>query len=158
VTAGGMATYTLGIGGAGVAGTAALTCTSARTGVTCSVPASVLVSASSTITFKVTVTTMARTTAYFSPFGGFRTAWFCAVALLGLLWWPKAANAKQSVRSLLWAASALLMLAAAGCGGGSGASTPPPVSGGTPAGSYNLTVTATSGSTTQSVPLTLTVQ
>ena len=44
------------------------------------------------------------------------------------------------------------------CGGGSSHTTPPP-GGGTPAGTYNITVSgAATGATTQTAPLTLTVQ
>jgi hypothetical protein len=44
-----------------------------------------------------------------------------------------------------------------GCGGGSSSTTPPPVTG-TPAGTYMITVTATSGSATANTQLTLVVQ
>jgi hypothetical protein len=46
-----------------------------------------------------------------------------------------------------------------GCGGGSSSTPPPPPPvTGTPAGTYTITVTATSGSTTATTPLTLIVQ
>ena len=45
-----------------------------------------------------------------------------------------------------------------GCGGGSSSTPPPPVQTGTPAGTYAITVTATSGSTTSTAALTLVVQ
>jgi len=45
-----------------------------------------------------------------------------------------------------------------GCGGGSSSSTPPPAQTGTPAGTYAITVTATSGSTNTTAALTLVVQ
>ncbi len=51
VTAGATATYALSIGGAGMSGTASLTCTGAPTEATCSVPASVTLSATTASTF-----------------------------------------------------------------------------------------------------------
>jgi hypothetical protein len=47
--------------------------------------------------------------------------------------------------------------ACGGGGGGGGTTTPPPPSGGTPAGTYTVTVTATSENRTQQIPLTLKV-
>jgi hypothetical protein len=58
------------------------------------------------------------------------------------------------------AATALgMVLFMASCGGGSSTPPPPPTApqGGTPAGMQNLVVTATSGSATRTINLTLTV-
>jgi hypothetical protein len=64
-------------------------------------------------------------------------------------------------RVALSACLVLMPIAAAtllgGCGGGGGSSPAPPVTG-TPAGTYTITVTATSGSTTGKTTLTLIVQ
>ena len=49
-----------------------------------------------------------------------------------------------------------LILVSIGCGGGGGSSPPPPQIG-TPAGTYSVTVTATSGSTVHTTSLTLAV-
>ena len=57
VTAGSTATYTLSIGGAGINGTATLTCTGAPKGATCTVPGTENVSATTASTFNVTVST-----------------------------------------------------------------------------------------------------
>src|SRR5580704_9581907 len=51
----------LAIGGAGISGTASLTCTGAPAGATCSVPATVTVSASAPSNFTVSVSTATRT-------------------------------------------------------------------------------------------------
>jgi hypothetical protein len=54
--------------------------------------------------------------------------------------------------------AASLLTACGGGGGGSSYTPPPPTIGGTPAGTYTLTVTAASGSFTHSVNLTVVVQ
>jgi hypothetical protein len=52
----------------------------------------------------------------------------------------------------------VFFVAGVGCGGGSGSSNNNNVTPGTPAGSYNITVTATSGAVTHSANVLLTVQ
>jgi hypothetical protein len=157
VGAGSMATYKLSIGGGGFSGTASLTCTGAPQGANCSFPsgATINVSGSSASPFNVTVTTTSRATAAFSPSSTSSRSWLWAVLLIGVVILP---NAKRKERSAwriirLWPLLLLVLLSA--CGGGGSTSTNPI---GTPAGTYSLTVTATSGSVKQSVPLTLTVQ
>ena len=66
-------------------------------------------------------------------------------------WMQNQAGRARTLRVALSLCLILMPIAAAtvlvGCGGGSSSTTPPPVTG-TPAGTYTLTVTATSGSTT----------
>lgn len=157
VTAGATATYALSIGGAGMAGTASLTCSGAPTGATCSVPATVTLSATTASSLNVSVPTTARSHVWFFPSGP--TPWLWGLAILGCLVLMKAASAQPSPR-LRWRFAPLLALALCACGGGGSPTptpTPTPNPNGTPAGAYTIVVTAKSGSTTQTQNLTLTV-
>jgi hypothetical protein len=80
-------------------------------------------------------------------------------ALAGICFSGVVRKRRRAVFVVATVAGALL-LAAVGCGGsGGGSSNPPPQTDpGTPAGSYTITVTATSGSTTHTAPLLLLVQ
>ncbi len=85
VVAGQTATYTLSIGGAGLSGTASLSCTGSPTGANCSVPASEPFSSTVPATFNLSVTTTARTVGAirlptFAPMAGL---WI--FALLGMV-------------------------------------------------------------------------
>lgn len=154
--AGGTVIYTLAIGGAGMAGPASLSCTGAPTGATCSVPANVLLSASTVSVFNATVTTTLRSNVLFFP-NGF-IPWLWALAILGSLICLEASS-HQSSPTLHRRLAPLLALTLCACGGGS---SPNPThtiaSNGTPAGAYTIVVTAKSGTTTQTQNLTLTVQ
>jgi FG-GAP-like repeat/Abnormal spindle-like microcephaly-assoc'd, ASPM-SPD-2-Hydin/FG-GAP repeat len=154
VAAGQPASYTLSIGGTGMSGTATLTCTGAPQGVVCSVPATATVSATAASNIQVSVTTTSRAMAAanhrgLSPFGG-----ALAAILTGIILVPTAWKKRDPKMSCLGALVIALMLISS-CGGGSSSSTNP---NGTPAGSYNMTVTATMNSATQSTTLTLIVQ
>jgi hypothetical protein len=154
VSAGSSATYSLSIGGQGMSGTASLACTGAPMGATCSVPATVSVSATNATTFAASVTTTSNGTVV-PRFESFRsTPWLWAIVLIALL------VILQRRHGWRWARACLvcfLFSAAVGlgsCGGGNGNSK----SNGTPTGTYKLNVTAQVGSTSQSTTLTLTVQ
>jgi hypothetical protein len=154
VTAGQTASYTLSIGGAGISGTASLSCTGAPMGATCSVPVSEPLSSTVPATFSVKVTTTSRTLGVLSPVS-MPVPWLWAVAALGIVVWPgmRAPKRRRYPRLL----PLMLSLFWVSCGGGSvGGQQPNP--NGTPAGSYTLTVTATSGTTTQATSLILVVQ
>ncbi len=143
-------------------GTVALSCTSvsAPTGVTCSVPASFALGAAAstqTATFTTTSRTSAASIAVW-PVGRF-TLLTLSLALLsfgGLLLMPsKRLRAVVRMRrglAILIAGVAMLSVLG-GC-----ADSPKPNLGGTPAGTYVYTVTATSGTLTHTQTITLTVQ
>jgi hypothetical protein len=151
VTAGQAANYKLSIGGAGVSGMATLTCAGTPTGATCSLPASVNVSASTASTFTVSVSTTGASA--LSVPSSSKLTWTWAVAFFGVFLIPAGAR-REAVNRLWLLPLLLLLLLGSGCGGGSS----PPGTGGTPAGTYTLTVQATLDATTGSMPLTLKVQ
>lgn len=152
VTAGSTATYHLTIGGTGFAGTVDLKCTGApATGSTCTVPTNITLSPSTSSAFTVAVTTTSRMAAAKSS--GHRD-WLWAFAVFGFVCLPAGRKKRGSPRWLR-GATLLLLSFLCSCGGGSGPQTNP---NGTPAGQYSLTVTASAVSTTQSLPLKLTVQ
>ena len=150
VAAGTTAKYTLQIGGGGMSGTATLTCSGAPLGATCSLPGSESVSATSASEFTVSVSTMERTSSALTG----RSLEMWAMLLFGLVVLPT--SGRKNRRALLHRASLslLLILFISSCGGG-GASRG---TGGTPAGTYNLTVAASMNGTMQSQVLKLTVQ
>ena len=156
VPAGQTANYNLSIGGSGVSGTATLTCTGAPMGADCSVPTSMSLSATLASIFKVTVSTTSRTTATLAPSRSQRSPWFWAVAIFGVIFLPRPVR-KRSALSVARTLPFLLLLFLCSCGGGS-SSSPQSNPNGTPAGTYQLAVNATSGSQIQSISLTLTVQ
>ena len=157
VQAGQPAGYQLSIGGAGLSGTASLSCSGAPTGAACSVPPSMNINASSATPFNVSVTTTSRTMSMLHP-GNLRSRWLWATSLLCLVILPTARRKKQLVfigRGL----PILLLLLICSCGGGSGSSSGSTTNpNGTPAGTYQLTVAAKSGSVSQSIMLTLKVE
>ena len=169
VPAGQPASYSLTIGGTGMSGTAALTCTGAPQGATCTVPASVTVSGTTASTVNVSVTTTARTLASAAAssvgqsksrgligFGG-----MFAALLLGMVFvpvsWRKRSLKRAAGGVYLGVMVATLMLIAS-CGGSSSGSGSGTNTSGTAVGTYSLAVTATLNSATQTVALTLVVQ
>ncbi len=165
IAAGQNASYTMSIGGAGMSGTAFLSCSGSPTGTTCSVPGSQPYSAMASTTFTVTITTTPRTSGALHFQGFSRMTFLWAFATLGIVFLPGTRNGKRSWGRYTRIAPLSLLLLLASCGGGAaantgtgGAGTPVTNPNGTPAGTYTLSVTATSGSMTQSSPVTLVVQ
>jgi sugar lactone lactonase YvrE len=172
VSAGATATYNLSLSGS-QAVTATITCTGAPTAATCTpAPASVAVTPTAAGTFKVSITTTARSSMVpftqpstkMQPPSFMQIAPMATLALLFVIammlgWMQNEAGRARTLRVALSICLILMPIAAAtvlvGCGGGS-SSTPPPATG-TPAGSYTITVTATSGSTNSTLALTLVV-
>jgi len=139
----------LSMGDGGVSGTASLSCSGAPKGSTCALPSTVNVDAATPATFKLTVSTTLRTMAVLAtPQSG----WLWATGILALAVLPCSQKKTKRYLPLVLVVASLLP----SCGGGS--SGPSQNSNGTPAGTYNLTVTATMGSNTQATSLTLTVQ
>ncbi len=173
VTAGGSATYKLSITPAnGFNKTIALSCTGAPALATCSVsPPSVSPNGTSAATATVTLTTTAPTMT--APRGPFalppfvsvppRNLWITFAALLLLVvaasWARRGGDHRSPLqvrrRKLALALALATVLVWVGCGGGPG----PTVthSSGTPAGTYALTLTGSSGSLSNSTTVSVTV-
>lgn len=143
-----------------MSGTATVGCTGAPTGADCTFPGgtSVNVNAMQASPFTVQVTTTSRTMAAALPNRTMPWRWMWPIAGFVLL--PGSIARKRPGRRAVWVLPFLMLVLLCACGGGgsstggSGSSNP----NGTPAGTYKLTVTATLGSTQESIPLTLTVQ
>jgi hypothetical protein len=158
IVAGQTATYTLSIGGAGLSGTATLSCTGSPTGANCSVPASEPFSSTVPATFNLSVTTTSRN------LGALRLPAFAPVAglwvfaLLGMVVHPGTRIPTRSLRRYLPLTLLTLLLFVCSCGGSGSSGSPQPNPNGTPAGTYTLNVKATSNATVQTTSLTLIVQ
>lgn len=159
VPAGQAATYGLSFAPTGgFSGSVTLSCTTTAPAASCSVaPATLTLNAPNVKTATATVTTTANGAIPPNghlPSGPGPWLWYLSTAVVamgfGLL-----RTARQRTR---WAltASLLLLLAWAGCGGGGSTTPSGPAS--TPAGTYQVTVTASSTGVSQNVTLTLTVQ
>lgn len=141
-------------------GTIALACSGLPSEATCSFsPASLKANGVvSTTTATVTVSTTAPTTAASLQHPLHRVSgWMLAVGMLFSMVFM--ADKKQMMRGicLLLLAAATVMIASCG-GGGSSTPPPPPPNPSTPAGTYNIIVTATSGSAASTTGFTLVVQ
>jgi trimeric autotransporter adhesin len=175
VAAGATATYNLSVT-ANQAVTATITCTGAPTAAVCTpAPASVAVTAAAPGTLKVTVTTTARgaimpfdqPSTKMHPPTAMQLVPMASLALLFaivmmLSWMQNPASRMRTLRVAMSVCLILMPIAAAtmlvGCGGSTSTTPPPPPPvTGTPAGTYTIVVTATSGSTTSSANLTLVV-
>ncbi len=151
VQAGANANYTLAIGGTGFSGTATLTC-SVPTALVCSLPANITVAAGSSTTFGVTVSTTSRSSLVVLQPG--IAPWYWAATVLSLFFFVRMGRRTLRIPALAGVLP-LIVLAAClcSCGGTSNRS-----NSGTPPGNYTVSVTAQSGSVSQSTSLTLIVQ
>ena len=148
----------------GFTGTIALACTGLPAGAACTFsPASIAATGKITSTGSaITVTTTAASAGMLhSPRQVYFAQWVTGIGFLFsvvLVGSPK----KRRTPGMLLGIILLALVATPGCGGGSKAAstlppTPPPVIA-TPAGTYTITVNATSGASTSSTGFTLTVQ
>jgi hypothetical protein len=154
VMAGGTAAYTLSIGGAGMSGTASLSCTGAPSGAVCSVPATESLNAATASSFAVNVSTTASGHVFYPvkpiPWLWPLTVGACLMLLQLFLY--------RRTDRLRWRFVPLMALVMLGCGGGTNSnSNAGSNSNATLAGTYTLVVTAKEGSTIQTQNLTLTV-
>jgi hypothetical protein len=177
VTAGGTAQFNIDAQASGYTGTIALTCTATITQGTCSVnPASVAFTGNAPVQVKVSVTTTANAASVVGKFPATPTHFpvrlmvFSAVSMILFFvgWFATGTSVKKGrvspgfaqtlrfAQSLILLAGFSLMLAA--CFGSSANSITAP--GGTPAGTYPITITGTtaSGGATRTLGLTLNVQ
>jgi hypothetical protein len=163
VSAGNAAIYQMVVTGKNnFSGTVTLSCNAGLpSGTSCSSLSASITPSNSSVTSTLTINTMARSTALLLPFSSDRSAplfagWMLVPAIvLGLL----GLGAQKRKLRLGYAVALLLVGCAlwqAGCAGS--VSTPTNMTTGTPAGTYAVTVTATSGAAQQTASLTLVVQ
>jgi hypothetical protein len=162
VSPGHLAVYALSIGGAGMSGTATVTCTGAPKNASCIVVSPIAVSATSASTINIQVATTAGSTAsmngHDAHFGSEWIGILFGVVLMPMPWWKRRVSKGIPLGALI-----VLLMILCSCGssspiGSTGPTGTAPGANGTPAGSYTLTVTATLNSVTQSVTLGLVVQ
>lgn len=153
ISAGQMAAYNLMIGGPGFSGNVTLSCTGAPAAASCSVPGSETLSSTPTA-FQATVMTTARSTAIrLLPRTNLPPTPVVGVVLFGILAFVLLVGRhKRTLIAVAFVSLGVILIAS--CGGGGG---PTGGSNGTPAGTYTVIVTATNGSSSQSVNLTLNV-
>jgi hypothetical protein len=158
VAAGQPATYNISVTPqGGFAGTISFSCAGLPTAATCSFNPATLTPSGSAASTTLTIATTARTVASALPVSGTTLAAITGIGFLGIVFMGVPARRRRSLR---WAGMMLLGLAivfgVASCGGGGG--TPIQTVTGTPVGTFNVTVSATSGTTTHTSVITLTVQ
>jgi hypothetical protein len=156
VASGATATYSLSVSAAsGITGSVSLACTGAPQHAACSInPSTLSLQSKSAAPITVNVTTTSQSASLMHN----STLVLASTSLFGLLTLPLIAKRRRSI--LLFPACVLLASAVflfSGCGGG-GSSGGGGATTGTPAGTYSLTVTASTGSVKDSQTLTLIVQ
>ena len=159
IVAGQTATYDLfAVGGAGFNDSVTLTCAGFPANSTCAVdPNTFLLGATTFIgTSPQGVTISINTTPHTSSSSSSPTAmpWYGFIVFAGMLLLERPRR-RISLQSLVLLPALIFVAVLASCGGGQQSSPP---SAGTPAGTYTITLTATSGKLTHNIKLTLIVQ
>jgi len=141
----------------GFAGTVNFACTGLPAASSCSFNPPTLTPSGSAVSTTLTLGTTIRTVSSARPFSGITLAAFAGIGFLGIVFLGGPSRRRRVVRVACVLPVMLgAMLAVTSCGGGS--PKPPPVVHGTLAGTYNVTVNATSGVTTHSSTITVVVQ
>jgi hypothetical protein len=168
VTAGGSASYTLTLTpGDGFRGTVQVTCTGAPSKSTCTpTPASLILDGANTASVMVAVNTTAASFAPLTHFSARR--WTRSSAVPGIsvccLLFPclfgtlALTQRRRAVRVIGVVTFMFVLGVSGGCGGGNSSGTVPPSNPGTPAGTYNLTLSTSSGTLTHTTTVSLTVK
>lgn len=133
-----------------------LSCSGLPMGAGCSFSPATVTPGTGTATSTLSISTTARATA--SVYDASRVLFAFAFVLPGLVVLPLGWRRKKMGVLLMAAAAVMLVIAATSCGGGGGGSYTPPPASGTPAGTYNVTVTAASGAAQRTTTVTLVVQ
>jgi hypothetical protein len=160
VTAGQTANYTINVTPAGAfTQPISLACSGAPTGATCAVnPGAITPTDTNPVPVKVSVTTTPHLASASVPSSAIPAASPIGIRVplvaLMLLLFSAITLKKRMLQVHSTVAIALLLMAIAGCDGGN---SPPNPEGGTPRGTYMLTVTATSGTASRTTILDLTV-
>ena len=156
VASGAAATYALVLtAGPGVSGTSSLACSGAPANATCTIaPSSLALSAGGSGNFSVTVTTSQQVA--MSQDGSLRLQLAGTGLLFGAFMLPVFAKRLRLPGVLMVLSALLAILSITGCGGGSSAKSPATQS--VASGTYQLLVTATSGSANATQKLTLIVE
>ncbi len=159
VAAGQPATYNISVTPqGGFTGTISFACAGLPTATTCSFNPATLTPSGSAASATLTIATTARTVASARPVSGTTLAAITGIGFLGIVFLGVPARRHRSLR---WAGMMLLAIgiifAVASCGGGGSQQIQHNVTG-TPAGTFNVTVSATSGTTTHTSVIALTVQ
>ncbi|HET9839147.1 MAG TPA: Ig-like domain repeat protein [Candidatus Angelobacter sp.] len=156
IAAGQSATYTISINPqGGFNGTVTFACSGLPSASSCSFNPPSLTPNGTTASTTLTLSTTARSVASAQPTGGMTLAALASFGFVGVVLLGSARRRKRTVRLVSGLLGTLAFGCIISCGGGGGK---PPTITGTPAGTYSVTVSATSGATTHSSVITLTVQ
>jgi len=147
------------VGGQGLSGSVSFNCSGLPQGASCTFsPTTVTMKPNASTQVQLAINTTARSF-LFVPIGVITTLLLFAI-LTGVNWYRNAPINSMCPMRLRWRLVPLFALAICACGGGASSSSNggSSSSGGTPAGVSQVVITATSGSATQTVNFTLSVQ